>query len=123
MDPVTLMTCIALTVYDGDTVRCDGQLLRPMGPGAPSISGFDTPEIGFRADCEEEDRLGRLATTRMEELVKLPGLQIEDSGKVDRFDRPLVWLRLPDGRTLGQILLDEGHAREWRPGKKNDWCS
>lgn len=123
MDPVTLMACIALTVYDGDTVRCDGQLLRPMGNGAPNVSGFDTPEIGWRAKCEKEHQLGKQAEKRMEELIRTPGLQIEDSGQVDYFHRPLVWLRLPDGSTVGQKLMDEGIARVWLPGKHNDWCS
>ena len=123
MDPVILITCIALTGYDGDTVRCDGQLLRPMGDGAPYVSGFDAPEIGWRAKCENEHELGMRATRRMEALIKTPGLTIEDSGEVDRFDRPLVVLRLPDGRTTGQILIDDGYARIWLPNRRrHDWC-
>ena len=63
------------------------------------------------------------ATRRMEALIKTPGLTIEDSGEVDRFDRPLVVLRLPDGRTTGQILIDDGYARIWLPNRRrHDWC-
>jgi len=56
----------------------------------------------------------------MADLLVTPGLTIEDSGKIDRFDRPLVVLRLPDGRTIGRVLLDEGLAVEWRPGRSFD---
>ncbi len=51
MSPATtIMLCASLMAIDGDTVRCcqsaegrcEGQSLRPMGAGAPDISGFDT---------------------------------------------------------------------------------
>jgi hypothetical protein len=54
MNPITLMTCAVLLAVDGDTVKCDGVNLRPMGDGAPFVSGFDAPEIGQHADCPEE---------------------------------------------------------------------
>jgi micrococcal nuclease len=116
------MVCASLTAVDGDTVKCDGQSLRDMGDGAPFLSGYDTPEIGRHADCDREDALGKKAKRRMAELLKTPGLMVEDSGELDRFDRPLVVLRLSDGRTIGSILLTEGLAVEWRPGKDFDWC-
>lgn len=122
MDLYTLMTCAALFVYDGDTVRCDGQLLRMLGDGAPNVAGVDTPELGAHADCDLEHQLGVLAAARLAELLALPGLTIEDSGVRDRYGRPLVKLRLANGRTAGQILIDEGHASEWRPGARIDWC-
>jgi len=117
-----LLVCVSLAAVDGDTVKCDGQNLRDMGDGAPFVSGYDTPEIGRNADCQSEDALGHVAKHRMAQLLKTPGLTIEDSGKIDRFDRPLVILRLPDGRTIGSVLLSEGLAVEWRPGRSFDWC-
>ena len=91
------MTCAVLLVVDGDTVKCDGQNLRMMGDGAPYVSGFDTPELGWRADCRVENRLGIMAAARTSEMIDIEGLQIEDSGRLDRDDRPLVKIRLPDG--------------------------
>ena len=122
MDPITLMTCAVLLAVDGDTVKCDGQNLRPMGDGAPFVSGFDAPEIGRFADCPEEHRLGVRAFARMSELLQLPGLVVEESREIDRFGRPLVVLRLPDGRTLGSILIAEGLAVEWTPDYRASWC-
>lgn len=122
MNPVAILTCLSLTAVDGDTVKCDGVNLRPMGDGAPYVSGFDTPEIGRHAKCAEEHHLGMLAAARMSELLQTPGLKVEDSGEVDVFERPLVVLRLPDGSTVGQRLVEEGHAVEWTPAYRAGWC-
>jgi micrococcal nuclease len=122
LDPVTIVTCAVLIAIDGDTISCDGVTMRPMGNGAPFVSGFDTPEIGRYADCPEEAGLGFLAAARMAELLATPGLVVEDSGVLDPFDRPLIVLRLPDGTTVGQALIDEGHAVEWLPGGSHSWC-
>jgi micrococcal nuclease len=117
-----LMLCATLAAVDGDTVKCDGQNLRDMGDGAPDVSGYDTPETGSRADCIAERDLGKVAKRRMAALIQTPGLRIEDSGEIDSWGCPLVVLRLPDGRTIGGIMLAEGLAVEWRPGGDFDWC-
>ncbi len=119
---LALMICASLTAVDGDTVKCDGQNLRDMGDGAPFVSGYDTPEIGSNAGCPKENALAKKAKRRMAELLQTPRLTIEDSGEIDRFDRPLVVVRLPDGRTIGSVLLAEGLAVDWRPGGHFDWC-
>jgi len=117
-----LMVCASLVAVDGDTVKCDGVNLRPMGDGAPHVSGFDTPEAPRYAKCENENRLGIIATARMSELLQTPGLVVEDYQQLDAFDRPLVKLRLPDGTTIGQRLIDEGLAVEWTPNYQPAWC-
>ena len=118
-----IITCTSLSAVDGDTIRCNGQRMRPMGPGAPYVSGFDAPETGGRARCDRERHLAARATARMEELLRTPGLVIEYSGQVDRFDRPLIWLRLPDGTTIGELMINEGLAQVWLPGRRIDWCN
>lgn len=120
-----ILVCARLLAVDGDTVKCDGQNLRPMGPGLPFVSGFDAPEIFTQhANCLAEQELGFRASARMAELLQTPGLVIEDSGERDDTaqHRPLVWLRLPDGMTIGETLLAEGLAKPWLPGQHIDWC-
>nr|WP_306263949.1 thermonuclease family protein [Pararhizobium sp. IMCC3301] len=94
-----------------------------MGDGAPFVSGYYTPEI-WSADCQQELELGRAVKARMDELLAIDGVQVFDSGDVDstQSKRPLVWVKLPDGRTAGSVLMAEGLAREWTPGYKADWC-
>lgn len=117
------VTCAKLTAVDGDTIKCDGVLMRDMGDGEPFVSGYDTPEIHSRK-CEAELALGRKAKVRMAELLKTKGIRIIDSGEVDatRTKRPLVWIVLPDGRSVGSVLINEGFARRWTPEYKADWC-
>lgn len=120
-----IIICAMLTVVDGDTVRCDGQLLRMLGDGAPNVSGVDAPELRHR-ECLAELMLARLAMSRLQELIETPGMQIEDSGQRDatRQTRRLVTLRMPDGQTAGQMLIDEGYAGIWTPDAGQvDWCS
>ncbi|MGR3815149.1 MAG: thermonuclease family protein [Cognatishimia activa] len=119
----TIMFCAAVSVVDGDTIKCDGQSLRPMGPGSPHVSGFDTPEI-WTNQCPHELDLARAAKERLKELLANGQFVVLDSGERDRTKqrRPLVWIMLADGRTVGEVLLSEGHARPWLPDAKNDWC-
>ena len=117
-----ILTCLALTAVDGDTIKCDGQNMRIMGAGAPNVSGVDTPEIRT-SECAKEKLLGHQAKIRLEELLRSPGLQIEDSGVRDRYGRPLVWVRLRAGSTAGETLITEGYAVRWEPGYRADWCS
>ena len=102
---VAYVTCSDLRVVDGDTIKCDGQNMRLLGDGEPFVSGIDAPETGGRAKCEQERGLAQDAKKRLTQLSKTPGLKIENSGAVDRFDRPLVRLRLPDGRTAETIMI------------------
>ena len=83
MGAAVLMTCASLMAIDGDTVKCDGQNLRPMGDGAPDVSGFDAPEIYGRSDCPAEALLGARAMVRFAELIATPGLRVEYSGELD----------------------------------------
>lgn len=123
MNTAVLIMCAQLLAVDGDTIKCDGINMRAMGDGAPFGSGFDTPEI-WSNKCPAELDLARKAKIRMQELLDTPGIQIRDSGGVDktRTKRPLVWVILPDGRSAGSILIGEGLAREWTPEYKADWC-
>jgi endonuclease YncB( thermonuclease family) len=121
MPLTTLLICASLTVVDGDTVRCDGQLLRLLGEGTPFVSGIDTPEM--RGHCEREKELARRAKLRLKGLLDGVDVRIVAEG-TDRTPsrRPLVNIYLPDGREVGQTLLAEGVAKEWRPDRRIDWC-
>lgn len=119
---IELIICAMLTVVDGDTVDCDGQLLRMLGDGSPYVDGVDAPELRHR-ECLAELMLARLAKSRLQELTEAPGMVIEDSGEVDPLERPLVTLRLHDGQTAGQMLIDEGLAGVWTiEAGQVDWC-
>lgn len=116
----TLLICATLLAVDGDTIKCDGVNMRDMGDGRPNVSGYDTPETR-NAKCQEELELGRAATAAMADLLR-QGAQVYDSGKRDRYKRPLVWVRTADGRSIGSIMIAEGLAKPWVPRYRADWC-
>ena len=118
------MMCLSLTVVDGDTVRCHGQLLRMLGQGIPFVSGIDTPEVGSHAKCDKESKLALLAKHRLKDLLQEKGIMVVYSGYKDttRAKRPLVDIYNSDGEEIGQKLLREGFARSWVPRHKIDWC-
>lgn len=118
----TILICASLTATDGDTVRCDGQLMRLLGGGTVNERGIDTPEIGSHAKCVKERKLALLAKRRLRDLLKGERVMVEVKGS-DSFGRPLVNLYLSGDREAGAVLLREGLAREWRAGRKNDWCA
>jgi micrococcal nuclease len=96
--------------------------MRHIGDGAPFVSGYDTPEIR-NSKCAVEKALGQQAKKRMAQLLNIPGLKIYDSGEDDgRYRRPLVWVVLPDGRSVGSVLIGEGLARRWTPEYEANWC-
>lgn len=118
-----MLMCASLTAVDGDTVRCDGKLMRLLGGGVPFQWGIDTPEIGSHAKCIKERKLALIAKGRLRELLEERGLRVEIKGYDDTpAHRPLVNIYREDGREVGSMLLAEGFAREWLPHRKNDWC-
>lgn len=114
-----LIVCASLTVVDGDTIKCDGQNMRLLGGGIVDVRGIDTPELRSWK-CQKERKLAQLARNRLKELLRGKDVRIEVKG-ADSFDRPLVNV-YTDGREVGKRLLQEGFAREWRPGRKVNWC-
>jgi micrococcal nuclease len=120
----TIISCSSLSAIDGDSIRCDGVDMRLLGNGTPYKTGVDAPEIG-RAKCDAERTIAKEAKERLAGLLQTRGLEIDDSGAKDHFQRPLVRLHLKDGREAGQVLLDEGYAVIWTPGHKragDPWC-
>jgi endonuclease YncB( thermonuclease family) len=116
-----ILSCSSLVAVDGDTIRCGTERMRDMGPGSPNKSGYDTPELE-KAKCPQERLLGEQAKRRFQELLDKSGTQVEDSGKRDRYGRPLVVVRLRDGMTAGEVLMREGYAVKWYPGYRGKWC-
>ncbi|WP_228728038.1 MULTISPECIES: thermonuclease family protein [Enterobacteriaceae] len=83
------------------------------------LLSIDTPET-YKPRCDAELTKGREATARLRELVaNAQRIEVVDSGQADKYDRRLVHL-LIDGRDVGQTLMAEGLAVEWRPGP-NAW--
>jgi len=119
--PATAETVDGNQIYviDGDTIAIQGQSQHIR------LLDIDAPET-YRPRCERELRLGLDAKARLIELVR--GHQVEIERKsTDRYGRALARLKV-DSQDLGQVLLREGHAIVWRPGREawaeraRHWC-
>ncbi len=87
-------------VVDGDTLVLDGV-------GRSRLIGIDTPETHGEREC-----FGPAATAYVERLLRR-GARVEYRLGIeprDRYGRALVWLWLPDGRLLNDLLASEGYA-------------
>jgi micrococcal nuclease len=112
-------------IVDGDTVDVDIDL----GFGVTlkdervRIMGIDTPES--RTRDKVEDLFGEAAKARLKDLMKDGGKLIttEDRKGEDmkgKFGRILGDFRVADGRTVTQILIEEGHAVAYFGGRKEE---
>jgi micrococcal nuclease len=101
------MTCLV----DGDTGWEDGRKWR--------LRRIDTPELS-NPRCDAEYRKAIRARDYLASLMR-NGYRVEWSGKNDRYGRALVDIRLWDGSTASDALLDAGLAQPW-PNSGNIWC-
>lgn len=109
--PLAVIDGKAITVVDGDSLGVDGVEWR--------LIGFDAPETA-RAVCEAERRLGLIAKSRLETMIRdavAAGQPVDlaASGERDRYRRPLAHLRI-DGADVGQMLIQELLARPTSAG-------
>ena len=114
-----------IKVVDGDTVDVDIDL----GFGVTlkdervRIMGIDTPES--RTPDKVEDLFGEAAKARLKELMyggaKL--ITTEDKHGEDmkgKFGRILGDFKMPDGRKVTDIMIEEGHCVPYFGGSKDD---
>lgn len=87
-------------VVDGDTVVLGSA-------GKSRLVGVDTPEVFGSREC-----FAREASAFAKRLMP-PGQRVvveRDVEERDRYGRPLVYVRLPDGRSFNELLVAEGFA-------------
>jgi len=99
-EPVPPGSDQVVRVVDGDTV-----VLRAAGKSR--LIGVDTPEVFGRQEC-----FGREASAFAKRLLPR-GLRVgveRDVEPRDRYGRALVYLRLPDRRSVNELLVAEGYA-------------
>lgn len=103
-----------IAAVDGDTIKCNGRLIR--------LVGLDTPEIKHPA-CSREREVGLRAKARLADLLH----QLDwfprktgSSGGHGRWETDLV----VDGVRVAEILIREGLAIRSKSRKsQHDWCN
>ena len=111
-----------VSVYDADTFRVN-IIGWPdvVGLNMPvRLSGVDAPEIRGQCDYEKAAaRAGKQFTAVRLESARVIELQNIRRGKYFR----LIADVLVDGRSLSELLIQEGHARPYDGGKRLGWCN
>ena len=111
-------------VIDGDTVAFAAPFLPEPLKKELSIRvyGVDTPEKGWRAECEAEAKWGEKASqfTR-DQLNNAKKLQVAIA-KWDKFGGRVLGDIIIDGKSLRYMLIEKGFAREYYGDKKESWC-
>ncbi len=70
----------------------------------------------FHSRCEAELIVALRAKQRLLQLLDAGPIRIERHGR-DRYGRTLAYVITGDGREAGEVLIAEGLAVEWKPGR------
>ena len=118
-----------LRITDGDTVVIAAPFLpKPLKPElAVRVYGVDTPEKGFRAQCESEKARGEAASAFTKNAISQAAaagskFQVTMYGW-DKFGGRVLGDILVNGQSLRAALITNGFAREYYGDAKKSWCN
>ena len=111
-------------VIDGDTVAFQAPFLPDPLKKELSIRvfGVDTPEKGHRAKCPQEAQRGEMATAFTKQQVAQAQRRQVVLMAWDKYGGRVLGDILLDGRSLRQMLIQNGFAREYYGEAKTSWC-
>jgi endonuclease YncB( thermonuclease family) len=111
-------------VIDGDTVAFQANWLPEPLKKELSIRvfGVDTPEKGHRALCPSEDQRGQAATTFTKAQINAAQKRQVVLMAWDKYGGRVLGDILLDGKSLRQMLITNGFAREYYGEAKTSWC-
>jgi endonuclease YncB( thermonuclease family) len=114
-----------IRVSDGDTIVISAPFLpAPLKPElAVRIFGVDTPEKGFRGQCESEKQRGEAASLFTKDLVSKSSQRQVVLYGWDKFGGRVLGDILLNGQSLRTMLIQNGHAREYYGDAKQSWCN
>ena len=111
--------CKVTRVVDGDTIDVNLDLgFNIWHKARVRMVGIDSPESRTRRKAEKV--LGLAAKARLKELLKGQKVSIKCTKEKGKFGRILSDVMVGD-ININKQLIDEGHAREYRGGKKIPW--
>lgn len=115
---------ILTRVVDGDTVAFQANWLPDPLKKELSIRvfGVDTPEKGHRAQCPSEDARGQAATQFTKDVINKSQKRQVVLMAWDKYGGRVLGDVLLDGKSLRQMLIMNGFAREYYGEAKTSWC-
>jgi micrococcal nuclease len=113
-----------LRVSDGDTIVIAAPFLpAPLKPElAVRIYGVDTPEKGFRGQCDSEKQRGEAASAFTKSLINASQQRQVVLYSWDKFGGRVLGDIILNGKSLRAELIRNGFAREYYGDAKQSWC-
>jgi endonuclease YncB( thermonuclease family) len=114
-----------IRVSDGDTIVIAAPFLpAPLKPElAVRIYGVDTPEKGFRGQCDSEKQRGEAASAFTKKLVQASQQRQVILYGWDKFGGRVLGDIILNGQSLRAQLIANGFAREYYGDAKQSWCN
>jgi endonuclease YncB( thermonuclease family) len=114
-----------IRVSDGDTIVISAPFLpAPLKPElAVRIYGVDTPEKGFRGQCDSEKQRGEAASVFTKNAIKATKKHQVILYSWDKFGGRVLGDMILDGVSLRSELIRNGFAREYYGDAKQSWCN
>ena len=112
-------------VIDGDTVAFQAPFLPAPLKQELSIRvfGVDTPEKGHRAQCPSEDQRGQTASAFTKAQISASTKRQVILMDWDKYGGRVLGDVILDGKSLRQMLISNGYAREYYGEAKQSWCN
>ncbi len=109
-------------IFDGDTFAAYVQLQDDVRISVRvRLMNVDTPEL--HGECEYEITRANMARERLAELIPVGSVvelsKIKDDKYLGRID---AYVKTPDGRDVGEILISEKLGRPYKGGRRAGWC-
>ena len=116
---------IITRVIDGDTVAFQAPFLPAPLKQELSIRvfGVDTPEKGHRAQCPSEDQRGQAASAFTKAQINASTKRQVILMDWDKYGGRVLGDVILDGKSLRQMLIANGFAREYYGEAKQSWCN
>jgi endonuclease YncB( thermonuclease family) len=114
-----------IRVTDGDTVVIAAPFLpAPLKPElAVRVYGVDTPEKGFRGQCDSEKQRGEAASVFTKGLINASQQRQVILYSWDKFGGRVLGDIILNGQSLRSQLIANGFAREYYGEAKTSWCN
>ena len=114
-----------IRVTDGDTVVIAAPFLpAPLKPElAVRVYGVDTPEKGFRGQCDSEKARGEAASVFTKGLINASQQRQVILYGWDKFGGRVLGDVILNGKSLRSQLIANGFAREYYGEAKQSWCN
>ena len=122
--PGVTYDAVITRVIDGDTVAFQADFLPAPLKKELSIRvfGVDTPEKGHRAQCPSEAQRGEAATAFTKAQINASSNRQIVLMDWDKYGGRVLGDVVLDGKSLRQLLIANGLAREYYGEAKTSWC-